>query len=74
MSNEKPENIRKAMIEGDTDHLAAAGRKGARVRAFNREEEVFQMKKIEMEHEYRRILHEEGEEAAEEFLKSSQLN
>lgn len=33
----RPAHIEKARLEGDTDLLSAAGRKGARVRAQNRE-------------------------------------
>ena len=34
----KPERIRRAQIEGNTEYLSAAGKKGARILKFKREE------------------------------------
>jgi len=80
MESEKPQHIKKAMIDGDTDLLRAAQRKSVEARRKNGEQrkdlkdlaQQIQQEEAQMtaiEHEANRILHEEGEEAMNEWLK-----
>lgn len=70
--SQKPESVRDAIRSGDKEVLSRAGKKGAKVAVQNREirkdEEKEANKQYTIEHTYRDILHEDGEEAAEAFL------
>ena len=65
-----PSDIKKAIFEDNKKRLSAAGKKGAKVRAENFAIKKDSKRQRGIEHEYTRIFHESGEEAAEEFLKS----
>ena len=69
-----PDDVKKAIEMDDREALSRMGKKGAKTRKRNAElrkadEEDYNIR-MGIEHTYRQILNDEGEEAAEEYLKS----
>ena len=69
-----PQNIKNAIFSGDREKLSAAGKKGAKVAAQNREikkdDQKEADKQYKIEHTYNEILYKDGEEAAGSYLKN----
>lgn len=73
-----PDNIKEAIRNDDKEALSRAGKKGAKVSAENRKIRKEEQKEFDAkyatEHNYRKIFHRDGEEAAEEYLKKLEKN
>lgn len=69
----KPENVKEAFDKDDREALSRMGKKGGE-KSGKITSEYFAMKRDEKKrqtilHEYNRILHESGQEAADKFIK-----
>lgn len=73
MSFEKPDDVRKAQMDGDKEALSRMGKKGAKVsvesRAFNKDMKETAEQEQLLEAKYQELLHEHGEEHADQVMR-----
>ncbi len=76
MSFEKPDDVRKAQKEGDSEALSRMGKKGAKKAAESKFikktlKEIDEQETL-MTAQYQELLHEHGEERAKQILKDQE--